>query len=281
MFVLLAFLAFAFVLTWLILGYFDGQTRLHKAVLSGNQERLQAALKAVGVQLEARDSGGSTALHLASTLPTASVRMIELLLHEGANTEAIDKEENTPLLRAVATGNALSLAALLETGAKREARDSRGRTPLLLSCRRGDAASVKLLLRAGADKEARDTQGNKPLHLAVVGGDLASLVALLQAGANMEANDSRGNRPLHICATRCDAGGVKALLAAGADKEARDAQGNTPLHLQTRPSKPNPQRGHHRVPDQPCAVPAYPFRHHLVRAHHLGREGVLYIISVL
>jgi ankyrin repeat protein len=95
-------------------------------------------------------------------------------------------------------------ALLVDRGAQVDARNRDDVTPLHQAVRARNLAVVELLLARGADPNARDKRGSTPLHRAVsstgasgtAGVDAAPFVAaLLARGANPDQRDARGRSP--------------------------------------------------------------------------------------
>jgi len=173
----------------------------------------------------------------------------------GANLEAQDEHQCTPLHLAARLGKEAAVGALVAAGANLEAfvRPPWGRgrgkkaalqcTPLHLAARYGEEAVVQALVAAGANLEAQDEDHRTPLHVAAEGaffphgGEVANLVALralMAARPNLEAK-TKGLQytPLHLAAMRGGKGGedaVWALVAMGANVKAQDKGQRTPLH---------------------------------------------------
>jgi len=91
----------------------------------------------------------------------------------------VDVPENTELI-----------SALLDYGADVDARDTSEFTPLRLAALRGKLDTVRLLLDRGADINARDHQGQTPLMVAAFSGDEFLLEELLQRGADIDAKSN-------------------------------------------------------------------------------------------
>ena len=102
---------------------------------------------------------------------------MESLLRRGADIEAGDDYERTPLHLACDYGHREVALLLLERGADIEAGDSIGRTPLHWACRDDHIETALLLVRRGAEIDVADSSGKTPLQLAEQKGFGPALVA--------------------------------------------------------------------------------------------------------
>jgi hypothetical protein len=100
--------------------------------------------------------------------------IVNLLIEHGADIEARDQEDATPLMRAAAFGQTGIVRALLDHGANVRAKDKYGNTALIAAaceCAVVDMPetlpSMKLLLEKGADVNAKNRDGNTALILAL------------------------------------------------------------------------------------------------------------------
>jgi len=82
-----------------------------------------------GASPDKKDDLGWTALHHAIKADSAKLNMIEILVQNGANINATDKHQRTPLHRAAQFGHVSAVKLLLKLGADKNAKDENGRTP--------------------------------------------------------------------------------------------------------------------------------------------------------
>ncbi len=177
-------------------------------------EALDAAMVALlldhGAAVADIDATGETALHRVADLRQAEARpaaaMAALLLERGADPDARNRDEVTPLHQAVRARNLAVAEVLLEHGADANARDrGRGSTPLRRAVSANGAggtacsadlmlALTQLLLRHGADPDACDARG-VPVHAAARAPALrAALAAHRAAAPRVRARPSAAKR---------------------------------------------------------------------------------------
>ena len=181
--------------------------------------------------------------------PDDGVRVAELLLECGANMNAQDAFEWTPLHSASYNGRHEIAQVLLRHGVKMNPENCQGETPLHLigQGRYGSQDGVRfaqLLLDGGLDVNARDKCNRTPLHAASYYGRLKIAQVLLDRGAIATAVDDQGKTPLH----QVSQGSVESLeagcriaellLERGVDPNAQDNNLETPLHLASRRERP-------------------------------------------
>ncbi|CAM9734161.1 unnamed protein product, partial [Laminaria digitata] len=126
---------------------------------TSSDPRVFSALLSRGVDVNACDSRGYTAMHRAAMHgPQGS---IDALIGVGADPGLKSAANGwSPLHRAALHGNCSALLSLLRHGANVNATDDRGGTALHTACRRGirpfEANAAGLLLRWGADETMAD-----------------------------------------------------------------------------------------------------------------------------
>ena len=122
--------------------------------------------------------------------PEARVDCLHVLLEAGANVNAPNVHQNTPLHLAAVRGYANVVAALLEAGADVNRGDHSNFTPLHWACMRYDLhvePALILLIRNGAAVNARTSQGRTHLDYAIIYRQRLVPI-LLRAGAALPAH---------------------------------------------------------------------------------------------
>ncbi len=153
----------------------EGTPLLHHAA-EALDVQIAALLLGRGAKLGDADANGETALHRVADLRRTDCAegaraMAEFLLGKGADVDARNWDDVTPLHQAVRARNLAVVEVLLKRGADVNARDkSRGSTPLRRAvCGTGASGTAgkaevmapltRMLLAHGADPEARDKRG--------------------------------------------------------------------------------------------------------------------------
>jgi ankyrin repeat protein len=125
--------------------------------------------------------------------------MVDLLIREGANAKAANREGATPLWLASVNGDAAIIEALIKGGADPNEKLPLGRTPLMEASRTGNVDAMKVLLDHGAQVNAKETlRGTTPLMWAADEGHAAAIKLLIDRGADIKAQSSlveRGRGP--------------------------------------------------------------------------------------
>jgi ankyrin repeat protein len=182
-----------------------GATALYLATVNGSRRMLERLLEAGERPDAVLAPTLETALHL--TAKTGNADAVQLLIDRGADPNAKQVREFTPLMFAASEGHADVIRTLISAGAnpaattvpsaRPERRPAGGMTALLFASRQGHIDAARALIDAGADVDQASAENTSPLLIAVVNGhyDLAGL--LLEAGADPSLADVNGRAPLY------------------------------------------------------------------------------------
>ena len=164
-------------------------TPLHDAALWGHKE-IAELLLANGADVNAKDDDGDTPLDVAilrNDKETADL----LRKHGGKTTEELEE-----IFHAIEDGNIEAVKQHLAAGADVNAKDNIEWTPLHMAADLGYKEIVELLLTNGADVNAKDYKGVTPLHDAALWGHKEIAELLLAKGADVNAKANDGKTPL-------------------------------------------------------------------------------------
>eukprot|EP00043_Microstomoeca_roanoka_P012083 m.116017 g.116017 ORF g.116017 m.116017 type:complete len:682 (+) comp15385_c0_seq3:196-2241(+) len=202
-----------------------GSTPLILASLCGNVEAA-SCLIAYGANVNAQDTLGNTALHMAAWQERErSIDVVELLLKNHADPNIANAQTNTPLHHAAQNGQTHVLMMLLDSGADVHAHNDAGDTPLDIAVRfnREDVASFLL------NHDISVTSSTRSLREAARMGRQALVRLLLDMGMDVAAEDPETkDTALHLAVRYARKDVVETLLAFGADPYQSNAEGETP-----------------------------------------------------
>jgi ankyrin repeat protein len=201
-------------------------TPLHYATISGLHDVIKFLIIEHLQDVNTRDFDfRQTLLHVASRRRQAD--MVQLLLEHGADRNAQDDLNCTPLFLSSEDGHVEAVLIFLKQGADTETCDHQHQSPLSKASFAGHLEVCQVLLEHGADVKSKDVCNATPLHYAR-GEEVARL--LLKYGADPNAL-AGGSAPLHTVLDLGRLGAARALLEYGVDANTRDVQNATPLHV--------------------------------------------------
>lgn len=214
-------------------------TPLMNAVSFGNIAIVKKLLSA-GANVNAIDVNNSTPLIYTLTSIGYKPETLDLLLNAGAdaNPPAV---AITPLIQAVLSGNLYAVKKLLSAGADVNAVDNNNQTALIyaLSSPTANPEIVQELLNAGA--QVNSSEGNQtPLMHAVLTGNLDIIKQLLAAGADVNAVDQTNSTALYyaVSVPTPNREIIQELLKSHANPNIANVNNDTPLLAAERADQP-------------------------------------------
>ncbi len=201
---------------------------LSGAVMTGNQELANKVLQAgLNVNRNKTFKPPTAPNHLGDyygTTPPLSIAamegnnaMIEFLLKQGANVNAIDDADGTtPLMHAIQQQHADTAKLLISKGANVNAQSHSKETPLMIAViYRLNNELITSLIQAGADVNANVKEGSPVLARAIMTGDIANVKTLLIHGARLNPKSKYGSELLENAIYGHNPELVKFLLQKG------------------------------------------------------------------
>jgi uncharacterized protein len=205
----------------------DGTTPLHVAAAAGRVDSCELLLARADGLLHANDNKGCTALMQAAKHGCLDVK---LLLQYGADMNAADNKNRTPLIMSTLNQHEQVVLCLLTAGADVNAVDCGGHGALVAAVQTDSSTLLQLLLDNGADISATDNGGQNALFKAAHLGHVHLMEILVQRGLGIEAVDSTGTTALMIAVANGQKLAAEWLLQQGAAVNAVDVNGYTALH---------------------------------------------------
>lgn len=215
----------------------DGNSPLHMSCVPGKREVVECLLKAYPEkekkrEIENKNNLGQTPIIVASS--TEGNDVVELLLENHANINAIDKRGFTSLLTASMYGFSKTVRFLIEREAKILLHlDNEGRTALFIACKKGHLDTVNVLIKEGntAIINLCDWHHKSPFYIACSEGRIQIVEVLIKNKANIDLCDENNKSPLHVACERSHDTIVQFLLENRAKMDTRDRHQNLPLHV--------------------------------------------------
>ncbi|RQW21595.1 ankyrin repeat domain-containing protein [Rhodobacteraceae bacterium CH30] len=122
----------------------SAENSIHRAAHQGDVAQLQVLLTQKGIDVNARDSFGGTALHAA--MFQKNIKVVELLLNAGFDVNAVGPRNGyTPLHDAVWANNVPAAQLLLAKGARTDIKGKDGMTPYEKAVKEGKTEIARVL----------------------------------------------------------------------------------------------------------------------------------------
>ncbi|XP_059488485.1 uncharacterized protein LOC132204174 isoform X2 [Neocloeon triangulifer] len=209
----------------------DGDDALHLASINGKLDNVQYLLGLNGFSVGKKGKNGKTALHWAAQ--KGHIAVAKFLLSKGADVNALNNDNDTPLTLAALFSNEETCRFLVDSGADLSAVDSDGDDALHLASLKGKLDTVKYLLLGlnGFSVEKKGRNGKTALHWAAQKGHIAVAKFLLSKGADVNALNNDNDTPLTLAAHFSNEEMCRFLVDNGADLKAVDSDGDDALNL--------------------------------------------------
>ena len=209
-----------------------GYTALHLASKKGHVEVAEVLLEAKA-DIAAASKSGKTALHYVANY-NGNLDLAKLLLDAGADPNVLDKRKKTPLDYAVSRKNDALVELLLAKGA-RTGKELRAETDIHYAAANGYVDAVKRFIENGGDVNAGDKGGYTALQYAAYNGYIEVVRVLVENKADVNASaNKRKKSALHYAAQKGRKEIALLLLDKGADVNALDKAGRTALDIALR-----------------------------------------------
>ncbi len=209
-----------------------GYTALHLASKKGHVEVAKVLLEAKA-DIAAASKSGKTALHYVAYYK-GNIDLAKLLLDAGAEPNVMGKRKKTPLDYAVSRKNDALVELLLAKGA-RTGKELRAETDIHYAAANGYADAVKRFIENGGDVNAGDKGGYTALQYAAYNGYIEVVRVLVENKADVNASaNKRKKSALHYAAQKGRKEIALLLLDKGADVNALDKAGRTALDIALR-----------------------------------------------
>jgi ankyrin repeat protein len=165
-----------------------------------------------------------------SAAKTSDVAAVNAFVAAGIDLNAKDADGATALISAAARGDAKIVAALLKGGADVNRKDQPGHTAIMRALEhKEDAVADLILAKPELDLNVQGGNGVTALMFYVWREREDVVPQLIERGAKLELQDAGGDTALHGAAQRGNARITELLLAKGANPNVKNKVGGTPL----------------------------------------------------
>ena len=207
-----------------------GETCLDRAAYNGHTETVRYLVGLFQVEVNHSNDESFTALHSASE----HTDVVQVLIDAGADIEAMNFEDRSPLQWACITGVLDVVKVLVRAGAGVCVTDVAGSACLAHAAYFGHTETVRYLLCLPEVDVNRLNDDNKTaLQEAVFMKETDIVQVLIDAGADVDTQNNERRSSLHSACTSGALDIVKMLVEAGAGVRATDNDGYTCLMLAT------------------------------------------------
>ncbi|XP_064467056.1 protein phosphatase 1 regulatory subunit 16A-like [Ornithodoros turicata] len=202
----------------------DGLTALHQCCIDDSEEMMKLLID-YGANVNAKDSEQWTPLHAAATC--GHIHLVRYLISKGADLLAVNADGNMPydICEDEPTLDYIE-SEMAKRGITQEMIDeTRAANEVMM------LKDLRIAMESGLELEFRDEQGATPLHIASANGYVSVVEFLLDQHASTDVVDNDQWQPIHAAACWGHPDVLEMLVQAGADLNARTKNGETPYDI--------------------------------------------------
>ncbi|MFI5343824.1 MAG: ankyrin repeat domain-containing protein [Chlamydiales bacterium] len=185
--------------------------------------------------IDAQDELGNTALHIASV--NNRLEAVSALLSKGANPDAVNSLNETPLLAAIKhycfLHNPIQVVRALAPRTSLDYQDNEGLTAVAWAVKNKNLAALKVLLNSSMSQgELEKVYGDdecSPFLLAVKASSSEVAQFLLDKGSDMSSCTNKKENALHLIAKERENTLGKFLIRKGVSIDSEDEEGKIPI----------------------------------------------------
>ena len=213
-------------------------TPLHESVRNSRKEIVELLI-AEGVNVNARDGSGETALYQAAH--RGYLKLCKLLINNGADLNISTfkiRMEHSPLYIAIRNRHADVAELLITSGADVNKKNKFGESPMDMAIHAKLQNIVNLLIEHGAETSSlkdneKTTEKSKKTPTSIwngaTSGNIQVVTQHLNAGVDVNAQNTDGETPLLEATYGGHKNIVELLISKGADVNMKDDLGFTPV----------------------------------------------------
>ncbi|MEO6160700.1 MAG: ankyrin repeat domain-containing protein [Pelobium sp.] len=206
---------------------------IYEAIKTDNLSEFNYLLS-LGLDVNMNVADGTPMLHAA--IGTKAIKVFKTLLSLNPNLESIDKNGDTPLLKAVREQKEDFMTLLLNAGANYAKPNSKnGQTAFQVAVINTHTSISEILVKKGADPNevlVFEGIGINPLsEVAMNTKNYYYAESLVNLGAKLDAQNADGSTPIQVASDASQKEFVRLFLKYGANINHQNNKGQTALHL--------------------------------------------------
>ncbi|EAY05832.1 ankyrin repeat protein, putative [Trichomonas vaginalis G3] len=212
--------------------YFDQTNDINKCFVYSTMFNIPSLCEyflSNGININAKDNYGETALHIAAE--NNGKEIAELLISHGANINEKNEIGQTALHDTSWNNSKETAEVLISHGANLNEKDECGYTALHVTAFINSKETAEVLISHGANLNEKDEFGYTALHYAVLNNSKEIAEALISHGININEKNKYGETALHVTAINNYKETAEVLISHGANLNEKDEFGGTALHI--------------------------------------------------